>query len=502
MYNQTISEVFNINTDKIKRNAINTLAKTIVAAMPGSYFAAAGHANDYMLCGDEKFSQNPGSHFTCGFAKAVLTPADIDTKKYYIAGYDSNNPAVGVADDMFARAFYVDDNTGRGGAIICAVDAVGLSRKDINDIRRLVITSKKIPALKSINICSTHTHSAVDTQGLWGEKLYKSGRDELFMIRLKHRTAKAIISAYENRRDGEMFYSVSPTKDLQFDCRTPETYDSNLTRLRFAPFDSTGEIFIVNFASHAELLGNKTRHISADFPAHMIKRIEEQNIGSDAMFINGAIGGMISAKEIKKVYRNEIDCPKYTREFGEMLGDIANAATSETKLEPLVNVKSSAVKIEAENFVLILARLLKVLNNDIARSAKKTAACICTEVGYMELGNAEIGMFLIPGELFPELFTGEFLDENSSATGKVAQYKPLKQAGNAKHKFVVGLCNDELGYIIPENDFLLNSATPYIDSAHDKFDRNHYEETNSTGPKTAAALLNATEELINSAYRR
>ena len=52
--------------------------------------------------------------FTAGFGKAVMIPDDVKTKTYYIAGYNSDNPAEGVLDDMFARAVYLDDNTGRG----------------------------------------------------------------------------------------------------------------------------------------------------------------------------------------------------------------------------------------------------------------------------------------------------------------------------------------------------------------------------------------------------
>lgn len=487
-----------MDVDKLKRKAITSLAKTLVAIMPKSYFTPDEKANKFMLSGDKKFSDTGGKCFSCGFGKEILTPSDVESGKYFIAGYNSNNPATGVLDDMYARAFYMDDNTSRGGVVICAIDAVGISRKDINDIRKIVIESGKIPNLKAINICATHSHSAIDTQGLWGEKIYKCGKNESFMSNLKQLTAKAIISAYENRKDGELFLSVKETEDLQFDCRTPDTYDSNLTRLRFKPFDSDESIYIINFASHAELLGSKTKLVSADFPAYMIKEIEENNKNSNAMFINGAIGGMISAKEIKKVYRHEIDCVEYTKEFGKTLGKLANEMDNETKITPIINSKTVPVKIEAENFVLILARLLKVLNNDISRTKKRTSACILSEVGYIELGNKEIGMFLIPGELFPELFTGEFLDERASSTGTKADYKPLKDMGEAKHKFVVGLCNDELGYIIPKNDFFLHKATPYIKAMKDKFDRNHYEETNSTGPTTAEILLDSMEKLIKS----
>ncbi len=487
-----------MNTAKIKRKAILSMGKALVAGMPKGYFSSGKEANEFMLNGDEKFRSEEGRCFTCGFGKADLTPQDVESGKYFIAGYDSNNRAEKVLDSMFARAIYIDDNTERGGVVICSVDAVGMSRKDINDIRRLVLEGKKIPSLRAINVCCTHTHSAIDTQGLWGEKITKSGRDEIFMKSLKEKTAKAIEDAYLNRTDGELFYCVKETEDLQFDCRTPDTYDKNLTKIHFKPFSGEGEIFLVNFASHAELLGSKTKSVSADFPCYMIREIEEKNKGVNAVFINGAIGGMISAKEIKKVYRHEIDCEEYTKQFGKTLGQLVNGMTDETKLKNVVNSKNSPLKIEAENFVLILARLLKVLNNHIGRTESRFTAAIFTEVGYIELGCEEIGMFLIPGELFPELFTGEFLNEAESATGKKATYNPLKNVGKAKHKFVVGLCNDELGYIIPENDFCLNEEMPYINNGRDKFDRSHYEETNSTGPKTAEAILNAMERLINS----
>ncbi len=487
-----------MNTAKVKGRAIFALGKILISAMPKNIFTTEKNADEFMLKGDEFFSENFGEYFTCGFSKVDLTPDDVTEKKYYIAGYNSNNPAEKVLDSMYARAMYIDDNTDRGGVVICSIDVVGMSRKDINDIRKKVIESGRISSVKSINICCTHTHSAIDTQGLWGEKVTKTGRDESFMETLKNRVAKSIEEAYFNRKNGELFYSFTETENLQFDCRTPDTYDKNITSIRFVPFEGDGEIFFVNFAAHAELMGSGTKSVSADFPCYMIREIEEKNKGASALFVNGAIGGMISAKEIKKVYRNEIDCEEYTKTFGKKLGEMINSLSYERKLKPIINVKSAPVKIKAENFVLILARMLKVINNDIGRDKKSKDAFVYSEVGYLELGDKDIGMFLISGELFPELFTGDFLTAETSASGKKANYNPLKNVGDAKHKFVVGLCNDELGYIIPENDFYLNEETPYINNSYDKFDRKHYEETNSTGPKTAETILNEIEKLVES----
>ena len=97
-------------------------------------------------------------------------------------------------------------------------------------------------------------------------------------------------------------------------------------------------------------------------------------------------------------------------------------------LRPLSRLQRDEKPTETlSSFVLILARLLKVLNNDILRFTKKSTAYISSEVGYLELGKGQIGAFLVPGELFPELWNGEFLPPWESATGKRAKYKVLKE---------------------------------------------------------------------------
>ncbi len=488
--------------DSFIKKSVNTLMKFIISTMPAGCFTTQESADEFMLTGDDKFSSASGEKWTCGFGKAVFTPTDYDSKTYYIAGYDSNNPVKGVLDNLYARAVYLDDNRGFGGVVFCALDCVGISRKDINDIRKLVLESGRLGKVKSINICSTHTHAGIDSQGLWGEKLYKSGRDKEFTDNLKKAAAQAIITSYESRKDGRFFMGYSPVEDMQADVRTPETYDKNLTRFRFSPDDKSGDIYIVNFASHAELLGT-TSLVSADFPAYLIKEIEENAPDSNAVFFNGAIGGMISAKEIKKVYRDSIDCEAYMKDFGKQLGKIALGIENETELKPILNIKSKGIAVPGENTVLILARYIKVLNNDIGRTKKRSRVCIFSEVGYMELGDKDVAVFLIPGELFPELFNGEFLTEKDSANHRFASYKKvLADMTDCKHKFVMGLCNDELGYILAENDFLLNETLPYINKATDDMDRDHYEETNSTGRETGKILLDETESLIKSAYNK
>ncbi len=487
-----------IGLPDLVRKIISALLTLITIAVPNSMFTTEESEAQYMLKGDSEFSEAFGEKWTVGFGSAVLTPEDVTSDTYYIAGYNTNNPATGVLDDMLAKAVYIDDNTGRGGVIICAIDCVGISRADINDIRRIVIESGEIPSVKSINICATHTHSAVDTQGLWGSAFYSDGKNEEFMNSLKEKTASAIIEAYKARKDGSLYLGTTDADGLQIDTRTPVDFNSTITSIRFDPFDKSPDTYIINYACHAEMLGSKTNVISADFPAYMTKEISSKTGGANVIFLNGAIGGLITGSEFDTFLRGELsECIEHTKEYGKEVAALILGIGNESEIAPLINIKSETVSVLCENTALLLARYIGVLNNDISIEGKSDVSII-SEVAYMELGNKQIGVYMIPGELYPELESGNFLTAENSANKTDASYKALSEMSRCEHNFVIGLCNDELGYIIPENDFLLHEWLPYFNIPYDSFDRKHYEETNSVGPETAGTLLEAMDSLINS----
>lgn len=481
------------------RGIISLLLSLIIICVPASVFTTVEESSKYMLIGDETFSSVAGDCWSVGFAKEKLTPEDVSADTYYIAGYNTNNPALDVLDDMYAKAVYLDDNTGRGGVVICAIDCVGISRADINDIRQKVIESGKLSCVKSINVCATHTHSAIDTQGLWGSAFYSDGKNDAFMQSLKEKTVQAIIAAYEARENGKLYFGTAEAQGMQADTRTPIDYDATVTSIRFSPEDGCDDTYIVNFACHAEMLGAKTTVVSADFPAYMAKEIDEKTGGANVMFINGAIGGLISGDKLEDVLRNpEFDCLAYTKQYGKDVASLVLATDNETELVPLINIKSQAVSVACDNTALLLARFIGVLNNDVEKTAFNKVAII-SEVSYMELGSKQIGVYMIPGELSPELESGNFFTAEESPLGTEADYKVLSEMSDCAHSFVLGLCNDEIGYIIPENDFVLHEWLPYFNIPYDDFERKHYEETNSVGPQTAGILLEAMDKLISSA---
>jgi len=98
---------------------------------------------------------------------------------------------------------------------------------------------------------------------------------------------------------------------------------------------------------------------------------------------------------------------------------------------------------------------------------------VLTEVNLLRIGPCWLAT--VPGELLPKL--GLAIKGN------------LLRAG-ARVAGIIGLANDELGYLLPEEDF----AFP-----EDPFNPgSHYEETMSVGPQAGKLVVEAVQALIAS----
>ena len=68
----------------------------------------------------------------------------------------------------------------------------------------------------------------------------------------------------------------------------------------------------------------------------------------------------------------------------------------------------------------------------------------------------------------------------------------IRDQMSGEFNWIVGLGNDELGYIIPAYNFKLHESVPYLDEA----EGDHYEETNSLGPDTEPIISAQAERLL------
>ena len=78
---------------------------------------------------------------------------------------------------------------------------------------------------------------------------------------------------------------------------------------------------------------------------------------------------------------------------------------------------------------------------------------IPTEIGYMEIGD-NLAFALIPGELAPEIAFGGACEAKDSWLGKDWNYPSMQDiVGKDRKLMVFGLTNDQIGYILSDNDY-------------------------------------------------
>ena len=109
--------------------------------------------------------------------------------------------------------------------------------------------------------------------------------------------------------------------------------------------------------------------------------------------------------------------------------------------------------------------------------------------GYAKLGELEIAV--IPGEIYPELMLGKVQDPaDPGADFPEAAVEPsIYPQMKGKHRMVIGLGNDEIGYIIPKRQWDVKEPHCY------GLKKAQYGEMNSVGPDAAAVICGVFKEL-------
>jgi len=423
-----------------------------------------------------------GSHFTVGLAKEDLTPPDLSTHRYYMAGYGIYKPVQGMLNPIYATALWLDDNAGLGGVLLVSVDCVGIMQDDVEAVRRRLAPFCRITGCRAVHIMSTHCHAGIDTMGFWGP-LPKTGRDKRFFALLFDKIERAAERAYAARRCGELHAGSIETEGIQQDKRLPEVFERTLTRLRFVPKDGGNEIYILNHANHPEVLGSKNVQLSADF-VHWLREKIKKDSGAELIYFNGAVGGMITPTTVEGFGESV----KSAQVCGERLAEAAMSIGNERKLEPRVGIIRKEFYLELSNMVFALCGILGVMPRKRFPLGKGPLnLSLKTEMNYMEIG--DIHILMVPGELFPELAYGGYLEAGvAAAGGPEMNPKPFREIAGDENLIIFGLANDELGYIIPPNDYILDETYPFLVKTHDHGGRRHYEEINSTGPRAAHIL--------------
>ncbi len=508
------------------------------------YFAADSE-NFYE--GTETFIDNAadGAKWSLGFGKESLVPANLidGTKKYYTGGYFTQKVS-GVFDDQRANAIALNDGSGRGTTIFASVDGIGVANRDVRAIRAAVeqkLYNKGIISdINAININATHCHTVIDTQGIGLDllpKILKSfffgaerSIDSEFLETMIDRTAEAIVEAYLNMETGSLYYfeTVGIGKDdsngLFTDDEYPyiynkryynESYPHRFACFKFVPdnSESAGTIF-TNIGAHPTVIDETTELLSADFPAYMEEKIN--NAGMNFMFIQGAQAPVSVNKwaEIPDPVAGEVEAVVAANPTAEdyktaiLLGYeyarlILEAQDEVKEVEPVLNVKMTEYAVKLETGLLGYGATEGFIGTTtVEDSESKTGYSIITEAGYIEIGT-DIVLLTAPGELVPQLVYGNVVSAEDSYLGTEWTYEATASLiPEDKTVLVMGLCNDAIGYILPDNDYahFIADSIWDMDGADKLFGtyHRHYEEMLSTGSTAGSATVSVLNELVKS----
>ena len=442
-----------------------------------------------------EYEPDQGDTYTDGNGNGVFDPV-------WMAGFSNSRAANGIHDDLWARTMVIDD--GKTRLAIVVLDAIGFMNDDIIDVR------KRLPAGAGVTyaiITSTHTHEGPDLLGLWGKTPYRSGIDKKYMDFVKDQAAKSVSDAVKNMHPAllEISEDLTGAIPLVKDTRKPEVFDSGLRFIKAVDRDN-GKILgsLLSWADHGETLWSDNLLITSDFPHYFREYVENgvyrgdtlirPGIGGIAVFINGAIGGLMTTHPSLG-----IKDPFSGKEIKEPSFEKSEAEGKELAILALNAMNNPSGVIDSGNISLIVKTVKLPINNFLFRIGTAAGVINRGTSGWMKM-RSELAVFnlgplsfaTIPGEPYPEIINGGIEAPEGGDFGiQPVEVPPVRDMMTGKYKFIFCLANDEIGYIIPKSQW--DAKAPYSYGRSDS----PYGEENSLGPETAPNLHRNLKEMLN-----
>ena len=396
-----------------------------------------------------------------GYAQNIITPS-LD-KPVYLAGFGNNRRAETIHDDLYVRALATHSEDDKSTLVLVALDLIGFFRRDVYDVMETLKVSETFRVLNpQVVIASVHPHHGPDTMGLWGPDDKTSGVDAEYMSALKEKIASSILSSLSDLKPASVSTTSVHVPGLAKNARNPEILDDELTLAQYNDVTVTSKVTVtlMNFPCHPEVLWEHNPHITADYVGYLRDEVEKQT-GVPCIFFAGALGGMMTPD----VKDHSFEEAEY---MGKRLAEVGLKALSSVNSNQLsvISLQKKEIKAKLTNPLYKIALWRKLLPD-----VRNKKGQIETEVNLIKIG--DLWLATVPGELLPKLglsLKAQLLEAGAGVAG------------------IVGLANDELGYILPVEDFKYpwNPFKP----------GNHYEETNSIGREIAPKVMSALDKLL------
>ncbi len=455
----------------------------------------------------------------------------------YLAGFGNKRLATGKHDDLWARTIVLDYGTTK--LAIVAVDFIGYYSEakyyGLNHVRKYL--DPKL-GINDILIASTHSHEGPDTIGAWGHGALNDGKYPKYLRFVDKQIARSIQLAAASLQPARLkLGQTDPQKSpslaglqTRTGGRPPQFFDEELRVMQFTGTRGASKDMtlatLVNWNTHPESMEDKNTVLTSDF-CHSIREEVEKRFGGTAVYVNGAIGTaeIIGDTNRKNDDRSTFDGKHYDLPaiFGKTelmfertmaIGrDVAKAAIAaldkgEWSRTNVLEVKQADLQVPMDNPAYLMASKIGVLDTmDIPTDEQLKAGAVPqakTTIYAIRLGDAQL--VTTPGELFPEVFYGvaKYRRNDCPAADNGAPPEPaIRAAMTAKYRFMLGLCPDEFGYIVPRYDWQREAMDMQkldfkraVDPCKALGVPNHYHETNSASSVLAPASACVTVALL------
>ena len=391
------------------------------------------------------------SDFLAGAASRIITPA-LAEQPIFLAGFQNDRRAKAVHSELFARALAL--RLAEQALVLVVCDLIGLGRPDIEDIRAALV-ARGIQA--ELVVTCTHTHSGPDTIGLWGPGPDVSGLDAVYLAALKQTIIAVTEEALTFCCPVQLRCATTTLPGYIANYRTPGLVDDQLTALQFEKPDGEIVATLLNLACHPEVLMGDSTLVSADYAGAACRAVE-QAAGGIALHVSGALGGMLSPALEQRNAGG-------VAAMGQAYAGAALEALAQSELTeiPKFEFRRATFGLPMTNPLFEMAQQAGVLRRRGLAEGELTTTC-----AYVDLGSAQI--ITIPGELLPRLGF------------------ELKAALPGPVRVLAGIAEDELGYILPDDEFV--APADYLNPG------TQYEESMSIGPNTGSLVMAAAKELV------
>lgn len=456
-----------------------------------------------VLLGSAALASAADPKLSVGFGEVDVSPTVGETP-VYMAGFGTNRKATRVHDPIMARAIVLSDGTKKIG-MVC-VDVVGLFYPSVERVRG------SLKGFDYVLVSSTHNHEAPDTLGLWGASPFQSGVDPAYLKKVEDGAAEAIRLADSRRQACSAEIGTAKGPELLRDGRQPIVKHDDIVVLRFtAGSDKPPVGILVEWNCHPETLDSKNTEVSADFVHGTVEYLKAKHRCPVAYF-TGTVGGLMTSLdvEIKNAKGESLKDGTFEKTivYGRKVGELADKALKDAvavNLTPF-DLRTRPILMPVENSLYKLGASAGVLKRTFyhwdgkwdakefteAKDITKSVA-VKSEIGYLKLGDLDIAA--IPGEIYPELVLGKVQDPvDPNADFPKAPIEPsIYGQLTGKHRMLIGLANDELGYFIPKRQW--DEKAPFCYGLK----KSQYGEINSVGPEAAPIICEAFRRLTKNA---